>query len=247
LQDRYDSIARYYDLEHSDARSDIDFYLRLLDPGPVLEIGVGTGRIALPLVEAGFEVWGVDASRAMLEHAASRLSGLDGIHLHLSELPQLRLERKFPTAIVPLNVLWHLPDYGAQLESLRAIRGHLEHEGLLVVDTSNPHTLADRGSNGEMRMRFSRMQGSRRVTCVSAAWDDGVSQTIRLELIYDAVDPGGSIARSHAALALRYVFRDQLEEMLGHAGFGVRHIYGSYDLDPYETDCPGLIAVSVTD
>jgi SAM-dependent methyltransferase len=244
LQDSYEPIAPFYDLEHGHFRADIDFYLRLFDPCPVLEVGVGTGRIALPLAEAGFDVWGVEPSQAMLELASRRLTGHGIVHLVRAALPALQLARHFPAAIMPLNVLWHLPDAGSQLKSLRAIRHHLDPGGLLCIDTSNPLTLADRGSDGDMRMRFTRSHEGGRVTCMSAAWDDEENQTIRLELIYDIADEHGAVTRSQTRLELRYAFGDELEATVREAGFQVRQIYGSYDLDPYDEESPNLIVVA---
>jgi SAM-dependent methyltransferase len=247
LQDPYESLASYYDLEHSEFTADIDFYLRLLDPGPVLELGTGTGRIAGPLAAAGFDVWGVDSSSAMLELAARHLAGQEHVHLVRAELPAMELNRTFSAAIIPLNVLWHLPDAGSQLESVRSVRRHLARGAILCVDTSNPHVLADRGSHGEVRMRFTRGHDGQRITCMSAAWDDEELQTIELELLYDVADQSGAVTRTQVHLDLRYLFREQLGSMLAKAGFEVRHVYGSYDLDPYENDSANLIVVGVAD
>ena len=61
----YDSIAAYYDIEHDDFRDDVDLYLNLIQEGPLLEIGAGTGRILGRLADTGLEAWGVEPSSAM--------------------------------------------------------------------------------------------------------------------------------------------------------------------------------------
>src|ERR687884_69295 len=79
-------LARFYDLEYREYSDDLDFYVQYaaaLDPEkrlPVLELGCGTGRIALRLAKAGFQVVGVDSSRGMLDVCAERVeaSGLEG-------------------------------------------------------------------------------------------------------------------------------------------------------------------------
>jgi SAM-dependent methyltransferase len=245
MQDPYSTIAVYYDLEHDDFRADVDFYLNLFEPSPVLEIGTGTGRIARALSESGFEVWGIDASSAMLARAVDRLGTNPRVHLINESILDLNLGRRFPAAILPLNTLWHLPDIAQQRDALESIRRHLDAGGILCIDNSNPLTLADRGSRGDVRMRFSGVWNGRRVTCLSASWDDEKNQVIRLELMYDEIDSRGRLTRAQSCLSLRYVFRDELEEMLRDAGFQPRQTYGSYDLNPYTADSASLVVVSV--
>ena len=244
MQDPYEPLAAYYDLEHSSFRRDIDFYLRALDPCAVLEIGVGTGRIALPLADVGFEVWGVDPSSAMLAVARSRLAHRPSVHLIHSSILDAELPRKFPAAIFSLNTLWHLPDPASQLAAIGAVRLHLVPGAIAIVDLSNPHTLADRDACGELRMRFSKEAEGARITGLSAAWDDPRSQHLHLELMYDRVASSGELTRSHATLDLRYIFREELESMLVSCGFTPRHRYGSYDLDPYDEESESLLVVA---
>ena len=73
--DVYEKLARFYDLEHADLTADLVFFLHLTRQagGPVLEVGCGTGRLLLPLVEAGIDVTGVDSSPAMLSVARRKL------------------------------------------------------------------------------------------------------------------------------------------------------------------------------
>jgi SAM-dependent methyltransferase len=246
MQDPYSEIAIYYDLEHDEFRADIDFYLNLLEPSPVLEIGTGTGRIAMALSESGFEVWAIDSSPAMLVRARKRADESPRVHLINESVLDLNLGRTFPAAIVPLNTLWHLPDSKLQRSALDRIRRHLDAGGILCIDNSNPLTLADRGSRGDVRMRFSSVRDGHSVTCLSAAWDDEENQAMRLELIFDEIDSRGRLTRAQSRLNLRYVFRGELEAMLRDIGFQPRQTYGSYDLDPYTADGPNLIVVSLT-
>src|SRR4051794_19283497 len=77
-------LAHYYDLEYGTYEDDLDFFVQLataLDPGrglPLLELGCGTGRIALALAEEGFQVVGVDTSMAMLRVCAEREKQIRG-------------------------------------------------------------------------------------------------------------------------------------------------------------------------
>jgi len=243
--DAYQVIAQYYDLEHDDFQDDIDFLLQLVQEGPVLEVGVGTGRVAAALLEAGFEVWGIDPSHSMLHRAEARLARYTGIHLIRTTAAGLHLDQRFPVVLLPLNTLWHLPDSDAQFHALTVLRRHCQDRALLVVDCSNPLSMADRGAQGEVRERFTRDTEQGTVHAVAASWDDPAEQVLTISLLYDTTGPDGLVRRSTADLQLRYLFRFELELLLKIAGFSLLHLYGSYDLEPYQANSPNLIALAV--
>lgn len=242
--DPYRDVAALYDCEHDAFQDDIAFYLDQMIDGPVLEVGTGTGRIALALLRSGLELWGVDPSAAMLDRARNRLAEFTSAHLMLGTVSDLPAQSRFGTAIVPLNTLWHLPDNVSQILLLEEVRSRLTPEGLLFVDLSNPLALAERGSRGECRERFSGRCGNGYLTVLSAAWDDQAGQQLSLSLTYDMTDVSGSVRRSHADFRFRYLYRFELELILRHAGFRPVATYGSYDGQPYRTDSTNIIAVA---
>ncbi len=243
--DAYQVISQYYDLEHDDFQEDIDFLLQLVQEGPVLEVGVGTGRVAGALLEAGLEVWGIDPSQNMLQLAKERLARYTGIHLVCTTAADLHLDQRFPVVLLPLNTLWHLPDSDAQLHALTVLRRHCQDRSLLVVDCSNPLSMADRGADGEVRERFTRDTEQGTVRAVAASWDDPAEQVLTISLLYDTTSTDGLVHRSTTELQLRYLFRFELELLLKLAGFSLLHLYGSYDLEPYQADSPNLIALAL--
>lgn len=244
LEDPYFGLADLYDLEHDAFADDREFYRRVVVAGPVLEIGAGTGRVMASLLDAGFEVWGVDASASMLARAGERLGGRPRAHLVHASVLDLDLGIRFATAIFSLNTLWHLTTLHAQVEALTTVARHLQTGGLVAIDTGNPLTLVDRGGAGEWRERFRGMRGNGLVACDFATWADEAAQTLRVQLRYDLVDRQGAVKRIESALSLRYVYAGELRLMLQRAGFGRCSVFGSYDEDEYAGDSPGLIAVA---
>ncbi len=245
--DPYEDIAAYYDCEHDQFVDDIDFYLEHLTDGPVLEVGAGTGRIMVALLRSGLTVWGVDMSEAMLRRAEIRLAAFPAARLVRGNIDDLPVDLGFPTVILPLNTLWHLPDNDAQIQLLRHIKARMPAHGRLFVDVSNPLSLSDRGAWGTMRERYSGPCEDGSLHVMSTAWDNEAEQRLRLSLTFDVTHRDGWVKRKHTTLVLRYVYRYELDLMLRQAGFSVLEVFGSYTGDPYVTDSPNLIAVAGAD
>jgi SAM-dependent methyltransferase len=236
----YDFVAPFYDFEHDDFRDDIDLYLNLVQDGPLLEIGAGTGRILAPLCRTGLAVWGVEPSSQMRDRATERLARASGAHLvgSLHEIPE---EVRFRTALFGLNTLWHFESLEDQLEVLQDVRERLEPGGTLIIDTSNPLTMADRDAAGELRQVFRAAKAGETHTRYAASWDDAGEQMLRLSLTFETLGAGGSVRQTTAELHLRYLYRWELELLVRLAGFGVVAAYGSYDLEPFSSTGPRIV------
>ncbi len=137
--------ARFYDHTNRRYRADVAFYVKLAKKlgGPVLELGVGTGRIALALAEAGIDVVGVDRATSMLaranERAANRPKRVrERIELREGDMRELSLGRRFPLVIAPFNAFQHLYDDDDVERALASCRRHLAPEGRLAFDVLMP-------------------------------------------------------------------------------------------------------------
>jgi len=117
--------------------------LALAAGGPVLEYGVGNGRVAIPIARAGVEVCGVDLSRPMLAHLAERLAQepeavRTRVRARHGDMRAVRLNRRFPLVIAPFNTLLHLYDRSDFEQLLARVREHLAPGGRFVFDVSIP-------------------------------------------------------------------------------------------------------------
>jgi SAM-dependent methyltransferase len=101
--------------------------------GPVLELGVGTGRLALPLAARGLRVHGVDSSEEMLERLRGK-PGAEGVELTLGDITRFDLQERFSLAFAALNTLFAVGSQEEQIECFRAVGRHLEPGGLFVVE-----------------------------------------------------------------------------------------------------------------
>jgi SAM-dependent methyltransferase len=136
----------YYDYAYRDRRDDVAYYTRLgrLSGGPVLEYGVGTGRIAVELCRSGIAVTGVDASAPMLAALERRFSreseSVRGrMHAVRGDMRTVRLGRRFPLVVAAFNTILHLIERRDFERFFEGVRRHLAPGGRFVFDFSVPH------------------------------------------------------------------------------------------------------------
>jgi SAM-dependent methyltransferase len=141
----YDDPA-YYSKTYKDRRHDVDYYVRLAreSKGPVLEYGVGNGRIALHVARAGIPVFGVDLSRPMLDDFEQRLK-LEPkqvrarVSLAQGDMRSYALGKRVPLVYAPFNCFLHLYTRQDVEAFLTRVRAHLAPGGRFVFDFSVPH------------------------------------------------------------------------------------------------------------
>ena len=250
--DPYRDIAELYDLEHASFDADIELLLNFADAvgDPILELGCGSGRVLVPLAEAGFTVVGLDSSRPMLDRAeeaiaaagvADRVTLVEGDMRASDQAPG----GPFGLVIFSLNSLMHLTTVSDQRRALASARRALDPRGQLVIDSMNP-------SPDQLRhlMDGPHLEGSWRLADGSSVdkWShrrlSPATQIIDTLLWYDRTAPDGTFTRLRSEFLLRYVHAAELGLMLELAGFTDPMYYGSYDLDPYENESDRLLVTA---
>jgi SAM-dependent methyltransferase len=136
----------YYAKTYKDRRHDIDYYVRLArqSKGPVLEYGVGNGRIALHVARAGVELYGVDLSQPMLDDFEQRLKlepkQVRGrVSLHQGDMRTFELGKRVPLVYAPFNCFLHLYTRQDVEAFFTRVKAHLAPGGRFVFDFSVPH------------------------------------------------------------------------------------------------------------
>lgn len=250
--DPYEMIAEYYDLEFADFTADVEVYLAFAQRTgePILEVGCGTGRLLLPLAQAGYQVDGVDRSPAMLARAAERLkaAGLQSVRLFQTDAEDLHQlsDHTYRLAIVALNGFLHLPDRAAQQRALAELHRVLQTGGLLLLDVLHPtpHQLRALEQPLAWDASWDLPDGSRLDRFTSRTVHPA-EQMIVTTLFYDRTDKTtGQVTRQVARYILRYVHRFELELLLELAGFAIEAIYGSYELEPLSDESPQMLVVA---
>ena len=139
----YDAIARLYDPWSRSVVEDVSFYVEeaVASGGPVVELGVGTGRIAIPTAAAGIDVIGVDSSQGMLDVCAdeARRAGVAGrLDLRRGDLREPPVTERVALVTCPFRAYLHLADDEDRLRALRATHTLLVPGGRLVFDVFAP-------------------------------------------------------------------------------------------------------------
>lgn len=247
----YDELAQYYNLVHDGFTADIAFYLALAREagGPILELGCGTGRTLIPLVEAGFEVIGLDSSEAMLARARERAAAAsleDRATLMRGDMVGFDLGRRLSLVIVPFNTWMHLPDQEAQAAALHCIGRHLVPGGRLVIDLPAPGAIVDSEHDGALTLEGIRAdpETGERVLRFASTRVDLESQVLYVTWIYDRVDSSGAVRRVVTPMELRYLYPHQAELLLEGAGLGLQAIWGDYVRSPYSSESERMIIVA---
>ena len=134
-----DRIAEVYDEMYPVVQSapnvaaTVDFLTSLAGAGPALELGIGTGRVAIPLAAAGVEVHGIDASTAMVERLRAKPGG-ETIPVTIGDFRDFSLDTTFTAIYVPFNTFFGLLTQDDQVTCFRTVARHLTPDGVFVME-----------------------------------------------------------------------------------------------------------------
>ena len=115
----------------------VDFLAELASDGPALELGIGTGRVALPLSERGVQVHGIELSEAMTRRLQAKPGG-DQIGVTIGDFTNTRVEGKFTLAYLVVSTIMNLTTQEAQVACFRNVAAHLQPGGCFVIEVSVP-------------------------------------------------------------------------------------------------------------
>jgi len=243
--------AIYYDLAYRRRRQDVGFYVELAKAhgGPVLELGVGSGRVALATARAGIEVVGIEAVPAMLAQARSSAERLlphgarDRLTLRKGDIRRFALGRKFGLITAPFNVFMHLYSRSDVERTLRCVQNHLTPRGRLVFDVIMPDLRAMTRSKGHLYRGPSITHPSTgtHYEYFEAFEYDAVRQVQMVSMVFqNSADPSDT---KSSPLSQRQFLPQELEALLHYNGFAIESLWGTFDRKPLTGDCESQILV----
>lgn len=242
MNDYYAQAPELYDETARGIPGDVEFYreLAVASGGPVVELGVGTGRIAIPTAQADVEVIGIDLVPEMLEVARARAAAAgvsSRLRLVQGDMRSFVLDAPVPLVTIPFRSFLHNIDDADQQATLAACYRALRPGGCLALNVFNPDLGIIERWSGKSARHYEPFDATGRV----AAHHDFRPQarTVTSKLRWQE---GGTTRLG--ALTLRYVTREEMEQLLGSAGFEVEALYGDCHRAPFSPSSTELVFIA---
>lgn len=208
--------------------------------GPVLELMAGTGRVSLPLAEAGIDLTAVDLSGPMLDQLRAKLAAR-GLAAEVVEanICQLSLSRRdYALAILPFQAFAELITPEDQHAALAAVFDHLRPGGRFICTMHNP-AVRRRAIDGQLRLLGVVPLSDRAATLMlwSVQQPQPDSPVVRAAQIYEIYDADGRMEEKRFLdVRFRLVEREEFQSLAGAAGFRVTALHGDYDRSPFDPE-----------
>lgn len=239
--------AAFYDDYATGLEGDVQFYVEEAQKAgaPILELGCGTGRILIPIAEAGMTIVGLDCAQAMLSIAKQKVSKLSAetqrrIELIEGDMRNFSLGRRFKLVIIPYRAFLHLSTPTDQRQTLGCIREHLADDGHLIFNIFDPslETIATQLSRIGRAMKkdseFIDSSTGHRIVIWKTHQHDPEQQRLDAYIIFEALnDEGQVISKTYTPLRLRYVYRYEMEYLLELCGYQIEALYGDFQRGPF--------------
>jgi SAM-dependent methyltransferase len=208
----------------------VDFLVQLAGSGRALELGIGTGRIALPLAQRGVPVHGIELSQAMVARLRAKPGGED-IGVTIGDFATAAVDGTFSVAYLVFNTILNLTTQAAQVACFRNVAAHLEPGGCFVIEVGVPEL--QRLPPGETILAF-------HVSETRWGFDEYEVATQGLTSHhFEVVD--GSVER--LSVPFRYAWPAELDLMAELAGMRLRERWSGWKREPFTSDSRQHVSV----
>jgi SAM-dependent methyltransferase len=256
-----EALARLYDLDLAEDPGDVELYRALArrTGDPVIELAVGSGRVAAALAADGHRVVGVDIDPAMLDRARARagtsgragrgsgsLTLVEGDLVDAPSIEAVAATGPYQLAIIALNSILLLAGADRQRAALAAMAGLLGPGGVAVVDAWQPSPQDLVAFDGRLSLEWLRADPAtgRDVTKTVAAWFDPATRLVTLTTIFEEGEPGKAAVRWTRSDALRLVTVDELMAYAAAAGLELEQVAGDHALGPLEPGSDRVVLIA---
>jgi SAM-dependent methyltransferase len=232
IADAYDDLPTH----PQDADAAVTFLAQLGDHGPVLELGIGTGRLALPLARRGVAVTGIDSSEAMVAKLRAKPGG-DEIPVTIGDFADFHVDGRYSLILVAYSTFFALLDPDAQRRCFAAVAEHLTSDGRFVIEAFVPDT-SRFVRDQHLEVRHVDLDSA----VLSVSRHDASTQRVNSLLVRLADDS----VRTWP-VRIRYSYPDELDAMSHEAGLRLEHRWGGWDREPFTDDSVKHVSVYVAE
>ena len=229
-----DHIAEIYDKWYAGLPTEtaVERLIALAGKGPVLELAIGTGRLALPIAAGGLEVHGIDASHEMVSRLRAKPGG-DRIPVKMGDFADVGVSGEYSLIFVAFNTFFALLTQEDQIRCFRNVAAHLSQDGVFVIEAFVPDL-----------QRFSRNQRlsveaiDQNQVRIEASEHDPVKQQVKSRHI--VLSEQGT---KFYPLRIRYAWPSELDLMARLAGLVLRDRWGGWNQEPFSASSGSHISV----
>jgi SAM-dependent methyltransferase len=237
----YDIIADLYDV-YVPVTFDIDFFLKETQKtsGEVLELMSGTGRVSIPLLEAGVKLTCIDISAKSNQILINKLEqkGLKA-DVYQGNICELDIPKKFAMIIIPFHSFAHIISPVDQCKALSRIHQHLLPGGTFICTLGNP-TIRKQGVDNQLRLAYQyplEEQQGKLLLWILEKFDQEDDQVVHALEFFEEYNADGVMAsKRFMELHFRLSRRDEFEHLLKSTGFSVKTLYGDYLYEEFDEE-----------
>jgi ubiquinone/menaquinone biosynthesis C-methylase UbiE len=228
---QYGTVASMYDA-YVTTTVDVPFLINEAKKvsGHVLELMAGTGRVTVPLAQAGVHVTAVDQSSEMLAILRQKLAERHlEVEVHEMDVRDLSLPRRFAAVLIPFHSFSELVTRPDQERTLAAVHRHLQDHGKLILPLQNP-VLRLRDVNGQFRLQGRQVSadGSTVLLWTQQTYEPSTRTVSGVEFFEQYATDGTMRVRVMVDLAFHVFDRGEVERLVASAGFRILALYGDY-------------------
>jgi SAM-dependent methyltransferase len=221
------------DVRRGDEKAAVAFLERLARLGPALELGIGSGRIALPLANRGIRVDGIDLSPAMVAQLRARPGG-DQLSVTIGDFADVSVQGSYRLIFVVFNTLFNLLTQEEQIRCFENVAAHLADDGSFVVEAYVPAFLY-------------RLRDNQYVDAQSIEVDEVRLDLLRHDMATQMIEES-HVSLSSAGVRLnpvvqRYAWPSELDLMARIAGLRLKERWGDWGQEPFISACGNCVSV----
>lgn len=234
-----------YDIFNHGFILDVSWYIDILKPySKILELGIGTGRVGIPLAQAGYDVWGVDNSREMIALLKQKMNmiNINNIHIIEQDFRNIQIEEKFDAAIIPFCTFNFMLSRNDQICVLNSLKRVLNSGALVILDLLTPFTFPNLTDTSYNWIKTVNDNPYAYHIYVNNEYDRNTRILKQNRLIKKC--SADNVEEKNLVMKNVYIDVDEIKELLSSCGFKIGDIYGDYNFGPYHLSSTYLLVLA---